>query len=134
MAEPPVLPVREIGTTIAEDGERLPTAVIDVAGHPEVADLARVHATDGIGDITTEALCLPWGEGHQLLLGVRVTVPVVCTFVLAFDLPAQRQVVDAAMVSERLVIATTDPAAAALDQPLWLAIDLDAEAVAAVLP
>ncbi len=49
MSEPPVIPVIDVGTTIDEDGTRWPTAVIDASDNPEVADLARVHATDGVG-------------------------------------------------------------------------------------
>ncbi len=134
MSEPPVIPVIDVGTTIDEDGTRWPTAVIDASDNPEVADLARVHATDGVGDITTEALCLPWADGHLFMLGVRVTKPVLCAFALAFSLPAQREVLDDAAETGQLVIATTPPEDAATHQPLWLALDLDREPFQAALP
>ncbi len=134
MSEPPVLHVQGIGVTTAEDGEQLPTVVVDASKHPEVRDLARVHATDGVGEISTEALCLPWGEGHLFLLGIRVSVPVLCTFAVGFSLPAQRQVLDDAVLAGRLVIATTDPTRAADEKPLWLAVDLDPQDLKAALP
>lgn len=134
MGGAPLLPVLDMGTTVAVDGERLPTVVVDTADHPEVADLARVHAIEGIGDIATEAICVPVGEGHQLLLGVRVTIPVRCTFALGFTLPMHRPVINDAAATGQLVIATTDPTRAADDQPHWLAITIDQSRLAATLP
>jgi len=134
MGGAPLLPVLDIGTTLASDGERLPTVVVDTTNHPQVADLARVHAIEGIGDISTEALCVPVGDGHQLLLGVRVSIPVRCTFALGFTLPAHRPVLDDAATTEQLVIATTDPTRAGDDQPHWLAITIDKDRLLAVLP
>jgi len=126
--------VQEIGTTISADGERLPTAVVDVDEHPEVADLARVHAIEGIGDISTQAICVPTADGHQFLLGIRVKIPVQCTFALSFALPEQRQVLDDVAATGQLVIATTDPALATADQPLWLAINVDPAQLLTMLP
>jgi len=134
MSDAPLLPVLDIGTTVSVDGERLPTVVVDTADHPEVADLARVHAIEGIGDISTEAICVPVDGGHQLLLGIRVSIPVRCTFALGFSLPAHRPVLDDAVASGQLVLATTDPTRAADDQPHWLAITIDGDSLADVLP
>ncbi len=132
--EPPVLPVFDVGTTIDEDGKEWATAVVEASANPEVLDLARVHATEGIGDISTEALCLPWADGHLFLLGVRITSPVSCEFALAFSLPAHRDTLDAAAEAGELVIATTPPEDAATHRPLWLALDLDTKALKATLP
>lgn len=131
--EPTILPVHSTGATIDDDGEHWPTAVIDAANHPDVADLARVHATEGIGDITTEALLVPIENGHVLLLGIRVTRPVTCAFALAFSLPAQRQVLDEAADAGHLLLATTPPEAAIDERPLWLAIDIDGSSLRQVL-
>ena len=125
----PVLAVLDIGTTLDAAGGQWPTVVVAAAEHPEVADLARVHAIDGIGDIATEAVIID----DVLVLGVIVTVPVRCVFALAFSLGVHRQVLDDAAAAGHLVIATTDPADAEADQPLWLAIDLDAELLRNVL-
>ena len=109
--------------------------VVDAAPHPEVADLARVHAVEGIGDIATEAAAVPVGDGAwQFLLAVIVSTPVRCAFVIEFALPADRQVLDEAAAAGRLVIATTPPEQAVVDQPFWLAIDLDARSLVDVLP
>ena len=89
-----IFAVVDIGTTIDDDGRQWPTAVIDADGHPEITDLARVHAIEGIGDIATEAAVR---EGH-------------------------------------LVIAATDPGRTSVEQPLWLAIDVDPPLLASVLP
>lgn len=136
-----VFAVVETGTTIDEDGRRWPTAVIDAKGHPEITDLARVHAVEGIGDIATEAMLLdvddeslvPGSVEHFLALAVVITVPVSMSFVVAFALPAHREVLDAAVRDGHLVIATTDPESAATDNPLWLAIDIDPPSLADVL-
>ncbi|MFT5269128.1 MAG: hypothetical protein ACI88C_002571 [Acidimicrobiales bacterium] len=134
MSGAPLLPVLGSGTTVSSVGEHLPTVVIGTAEHPEVADLARVHAMEGMGDISTEAICVPLGDGHQLLLGIAVSVPVRCTFALGFALPAHRAVLDDAVAAGQLVLATTDPTRAADDQPHWLAITIDGPRLAAILP
>ncbi len=140
MADEPeivILPVLETGTTIDAAGEQLPTVVIDAAGHPEVADLARVHAVEGIGDIATEAAAVPvdaTSDSWRFFLAVIIRSPVQCAFVLEFALPEHRRVLAEAAGVGHLVIATTPPAFAATDQPLWLAIDLDPGLLIDALP
>jgi len=137
-----VFAVVETGTTIDDDGGEWPTAVIDAQGHPEISDLARVHAVEGVGDIATEAALLdidpasatPGSVEHLLALSVSITSPVTAAFVVAFALPAHREVLDAAMREGHVVIATTDPVRATADRPLWLAIDIDPSLLADVLP
>lgn len=135
---PPIFPVLDTGTTVDIDGGNWPTAVIDASNHPEVQDLPRVHASEGIGDIRTEALRIPGdaledGTGELVLLGVRITSPVLCAFALAFSLPGQRHVLDEAADAGHLMVATTPPSQVASDQPLWLAIDLDADSLRSAL-
>ena len=137
----PVFVVLDSGTSIDDAGVEMPTVVIDATGHPEVADLARVHAVEGIGDIATEATLVEAGEEarasgveHLLVLGIRIDVPVRCVFALALALPEHRRVVDHVLVAGGLVIATTAPDRAAAERPLWLAVDLDPERLDAVLP
>ncbi|MGB3735420.1 MAG: hypothetical protein WA964_10730 [Ilumatobacter sp.] len=137
-----VFAVIDTGTTIDDDGGRWPTAVIDAQGHPEITDLARVHAVEGIGDIATDAALLdidtaslvPGSVEHLLALSVSITSPVTAAFVVAFALPAQREVLDAAMSEGHLVIATTDPERANAERPLWLAIDIDPPLLGEILP
>ena len=126
--------VLDVGVTVDTDGVTWPTAVIDATNHPEIADLARVHAIDGVGDIATSALCVPSGSGHLFLLGVRITTPVSCAFAVGFSLPTQRQALEDAARRGQLVIATTRPEDAAVDHPLWLALDLDTDQLLASLP
>ena len=137
----PVFAVVDTGTTIDADGARWPTAVIDADGHPEITDLARVHAVEGIGDIATEAALLeldatsavPGSAERILALAVIIAVPVSQSFVVTFALPAQRGVLDDAVREGHLVLATTDPDRANADRPLWLAIDIDPSALGDVL-
>jgi hypothetical protein len=132
-----VLTVQETGTTVEANGERLPTVVVDASGHPQIADLARVHAIEGIGDIATEAAAVPVPDepgSWRFFLAVIIRSPVRCAFVLEFALPAHRDVLDDAAAVGHLVIATTPPERAAIDQPLWLAIDLDRRSLADALP
>lgn len=137
----PVFAVVDTGTTIDDSGRPWPTAVIDATGHPEITDLARVHAVEGIGDIATEAVLLdlddaslaPGSAEHILALAVVITIPVRMSFIVAFALPAHREALDAAVSEGHLVVATTDPDRAVDDQPLWLAIGIDPPLLADVL-
>ena len=47
----PLFVAQEIGHTLSDENVWLPTVTIDVSQAPEVADLARVHAVEGIGDV-----------------------------------------------------------------------------------
>ncbi len=125
----PLFTARQVGFVIGDDGAVTPTVSIDATGRPEVADLARVHAIDGVGDVRTSARRVAGDEMDLLLLGVTMTRPVRAAFAVAFDLAAHREFLAVAGAHGRLAIATTDPASVAEDRPLWLAVDLDAPAV-----
>ena len=124
-----VFGVLDVGHTVTIDGTLSPTVVIDVTGHPEVADLARVHAVEGIGDVTTVAL----RDDDLVLLGVRLSRPVVAMFAVAFSHSAHGDFLSEVAASGGLTIATTDPTAAAEDTPLWLAVDIDGPAMLAAI-
>lgn len=126
-APPDPVEVVGAGWTVDHDGALHPTLVLDVDGRPEVADLPRVHATEGVGDLTTSL----WRDGSTVLLGVHMTSPVRAAFQMRLSLPEHRAVLDAAALANRLVLATTEPDAG--DGPLWLAIDLDGERLAELL-
>ena len=51
-----------------------------------------MHAIEGIGNISTEAICVPLGDEHQ---------PLRCTVALGFALPAFRLVPSRIAVSDR---------------------------------
>jgi hypothetical protein len=133
---PPLLLVQDLGYAVGDDGSMIPTAVLDVADHPEVADLARVHAIEGIGDVVTTGRRVDGAgpDGTDLfLLGISMSSPVRAAFALAFPLPtASGFLVDAADAG-RLALATTEPDTVADEQPVWLAIDLDGSALRAAL-
>ncbi len=121
----PVFGVLESGHTLDNQGQAHPTVAIDTSQFPEIADLARVHAVEGVGDIWTEAA----RTENVLLLGIRMTRPVDASFVVLFDLTTDRPVLEDAANDGVLVIAHTPPERAAEDQPLWLAVDIDREAL-----
>lgn len=125
--------VVDVGTTITEDDEHLPTAVVDATNAPGVADLARVHAIDGVGDVQTVAQRVDIDGVGVLLLGVTMTTPVRASFALAFDHAAHGPFLADVVAAGRLVIATTEPTSAATDRPLWLAVDIEGAALRAAL-
>ena len=112
--------VLEVGITWDVDGTAYPTVVLDVAQRPDIADLPRVHALEGVGDIATRVALV----GANALLTVTLTRPVRSEFTVAFVLPDHAEVLAHAAVSGSLLLATTPPSAAG-DHPLWLAVDID---------
>ena len=52
----PIFVAQEIGHTLIDEDVWMPTVVIDVTQAPEIADLARVHSVEGIGDVSTHAI------------------------------------------------------------------------------
>ena len=127
--EPPLLIAQEVGHAVAEDGNALPTVVVDVSEHPEIADLPRVHAIDGIGDVATAAV----KTGDAVVLGVRLSRPVKAAFAVVFDLRLHAEFLLDVAVAQSLTFATTIPERAKDDFPLWLAVDINEEALRAVI-
>jgi hypothetical protein len=120
--------VLEVGVTWDDGGTAYPTVVLDVADRPDVADLPRVHAVDGVGDISTLLAVV----GSSALLTVTLTRPVRTEFTVAFVLPDHAEVLAHAALSGTLLLATTPPSAEG-DHPLWLAIDIDGPSMVAAL-
>lgn len=118
--------VLDTGVTVDEDGTAFPTVVLAVADRPDVADLPRVHAQEGIGDIRT----LVDVHGDELLMTVLLTAPVTARFTVRFSLEEHVEVLAHAAVAGHLLLATSDPND---DRPLWLAIDIDGPRLAEVL-
>lgn len=116
-----------VGWTVDEAGALHPTVVLDVADRPDVSDLPRVHATDGVGDLTTSLR--PVTDG--VLLEVAMTSPVRATFAVHLCLPEHADILRAAAAADRLVLATTEPDDRS--DGLWLAIDLDGARLAELL-
>ena len=127
--EPLLFVALEVGYTVSDNGGALPTVVIDVSEHPAVADLPRVHAIDGIGDVSTAAV----RTGDAVVLGVQLSRPVIAAFAVVFDLRIHAEFLRDVAEAESLTFATTSPENAEVDRPLWLSVDIDQEALTAVI-
>ena len=121
----PFFIAQEIGRTLLEENVWMPTVTIDVSQSPEVADLARVHAIEGIGDVSTHAI----REDDTVLVGVQLTSPVQATFAVAFSYSLHQEFLKEVADAGSLVFATTDTESAHEDQPLWLSVDIDGTAL-----
>ena len=121
----PLFVAQEIGRTLSEENVWLPTVTIDVSQAPEVADLARVHAVEGIGDVSTHAI----RQDDAIVVGVQLTSPVQAMFAVAFSYALHRDFLQEVADVGSLIFATTDVEAAHEDRPLWLSVDIDGDAL-----
>ena len=121
----PLFVAQEIGHTLLDENTWMPTVTIDVSQSPEVADLARVHAVEGIGNVTTHAI----REDDTVLLGVQLTSPVQATFAVAFSYELHRDFLNEVADAGTLVFATTDTETAHEERPLWLSVFIDRAAL-----
>ena len=121
----PLFVAQEIGRTLVDENKWMPTVTIDVSQSPEVADLARVHAVEGVGDVSTHAI----RQDDAVVLGVQMTSPVRAMFAVAFSYAQHREFLKDVAEAGALVFATTDVENAHDDQPLWLSVDIDGGAL-----
>ena len=121
----PVFVAQEIGRTLVDENKWMPTVTIDVSQSPEVADLARVHAVEGIGDVSTHAI----RQDDAVVLGVQLTTPVRAVFAVAFSYAQHREFLKDVAEAGALIFATTNVKNAIEDQPLWLSVDIDGSAL-----
>ena len=121
----PLFVAQEIGRTLSEENVWLPTVTIDVSHSPEIADLARVHAVEGIGDVSTHAI----REDDAIVVGVQLTSPVQAMFAVAFSYALHREFLNEVADAKSLIFATTDVEAAHEEHPLWLSVDIDGDAL-----
>ena len=121
----PLFAALEIGHTLLDENTWMPTVTIDVSQSPEVADLARVHAIEGIGNVSTHAI----RQDDTVLVGVQLTIPVQATFAVAFSYELHREFLNEVADAGSLVFATTDTETAHEEQPLWLSVDIDGDAL-----
>ena len=121
----PLFVAQEIGRTLSDENVWLPTVTIDVSQAPEVADLARVHAVEGIGDVSTHAI----RQDDAIVVGVKLTSPVQAMFAVAFSYTLHAEFLKEVAGAGSLIFATTDVEAASEDRPLWLSVDIDGEAL-----
>ena len=121
----PLFVAQEIGRTLSEGNVWLPTVTIDVSQAPEVADLARVHAVEGIGDVNTHAI----RQDDAIVVGVQLTSPVQAMFAVAFSYALHADFLKEVADAGSLIFATTEVEAAHEDRPLWLSVDIDGDAL-----
>jgi len=121
----PLFVAREIGRTLSDENVWLPTVTIDASQSPDVADLARVHAVEGIGDVSTHAI----REDDAIVIGVQLTSPVQAMFAVAFSYSLHREFLEEVADAGSLIFATTEVEAAHEEQPLWLSVDIDGDAL-----
>jgi hypothetical protein len=121
----PLFIAQEIGHTLIDENVWMPTVTIDVSQFPEVADLARVHAVEGVGDVTTHAI----RQDDTVVVGVQLTSPVQAMFAVAFSFVLHREFLNEVADAESLIFATTDTGSAHEEHPLWLSVDIDGAAL-----
>ena len=121
----PLFVAQEIGRTLVDENKWMPTVTIDVSQSPEVADLARVHAVEGVGDVSTHAI----RQDDAVVLGVQLTSPVQAIFAVAFSYAQHREFLKDVAEAGALIFATTNVENAHDDQPLWLSVDIDGSAL-----
>jgi len=121
----PLFVAQEIGHTLVDENVWMPTVTIDVSQAPEVADLARVHAVEGIGDVSTHAI----REGDAVVIGVQLTSPVQAMFAVAFSYALHGEFLKEVADAGSLIFATTDAETAHEEHPLWLSVDIDGDAL-----
>ena len=117
----PLFIAQEIGRTLLDKDVWMPTVTIDVSQSPEVADLARVHAVEGIGDVSTHAI----RQDDAVVVGVQLTRPVRAIFAVAFSYAVHREFLNEVADAGSLIFATTDGQTAHEERPLWLSVDID---------
>ncbi len=121
----PLFVAQEIGRTLSDGNMWLPTVTIDVSKSPEVADLARVHAIEGIGDVSTHAI----RQDDAIVVGVQLTKPVQAMFAVVFSYSLHAEFLKEVAEAGSLIFATTDVEAALEEHPLWLSVDVDGDAL-----
>jgi hypothetical protein len=121
----PLFVAQEIGHTLVDENAWMPTVTIDVSQAPEVADLARVHAVEGIGDVSTHAI----REGDAVVIGVQLTSPVQAVFAVVFSYALHGEFLKEVADVGSLIFATTDAETAHEEHPLWLSVDIDGDAL-----
>ncbi len=121
----PLFVAQEIGRTLSDENLWLPTVTIDVSQAPEVADLARVHAVEGIGDVSTHAI----RQDDAIVVGVQLTSPVQAIFAVAFSYELHGEFLNEVADAGSLIFATTGVEVAQEQHPLWLSVDIDGDAL-----
>lgn len=121
----PLFVAQEIGRTLVDENVWMPTVTIDVSQSPAVADLARVHAVEGIGDVSTHAI----RQDDSVVIGVQLTSPVRAIFAVVFSYALHQEFLMEVADAGALIFATTVAETAHEEHPLWLSVDIDGVAL-----
>jgi hypothetical protein len=121
----PLFVAQEVGRTLSDENVWLPTVTIDASQSPDVADLARVHAVEGIGDVSTHAI----RKDDAIVVGVHLTSPVQAMFAVVFSYALHRGFLEEVADAGSLIFATTEVEAAHEEHTLWLSVDIDGDAL-----
>ncbi len=125
----PLFIAQEVGPPLIGETVWMPTVTINASQFPEVADLARVHAVEGIGDVSTHAI----RQDDSVVVGVQLTSPVQAMFAVAFSCALHREFLNEVADAKSLTFATTDAGSAHEEQPLWLSVDIDGDALRQIM-
>jgi hypothetical protein len=121
--DPAEVPVVSVGWVADPDveGRLVPAALLDVDERPDVADLPRVHATEGIGDLRCSVSVGddPSGNGQRLAFIVAVDHPVRCRFALGLGWGSNQEWLRAVSASGCLVLGFGDGTGP------WLSLNID---------
>lgn len=123
------VPVVSAGT-IEADGEVLPAVVVDAGARPDVADLARVVAVEGVGDLRSGVGLYDLGPRDDWLVRIEVALdaPVRCRFHLVLGPEDGAALLAAAGAAGALAIGCEPP-----ERSGWLAVVVDPAPLAPVL-
>jgi hypothetical protein len=121
----PLFVAQEIGRTLVDENIWMPTVTIDASQSPEIADLARVHAVEGIGDVSTHAI----RQEDSVVVGVQLNSPVQAIFAVVFSYSLHRDFLYEVADAGTLVFATTNTQTAHEERPLWLSVNIDGDAL-----
>lgn len=112
-----------------DDAATVAAMILDATSRPDVADLARVHATEGIGDVRCGLGVYDVGPPDSWLVRLEVSVdhPVQCRFHTVVDWDGNREWLGAIVDGGAVAIGTGDATGT------WLRLNVDPELVGPVL-
>jgi hypothetical protein len=115
--------------TDPDDGATVAAMLLDTSTRPDVADLARVHAIDGVGDLRCGLGVYDVGPPEAWLVRVEVVVdhPVRCRFHAVVGWLEQRTWLAAVVHGASVAVGTQDP------DGYWLRLNVNPALVAPVL-
>lgn len=123
------LPVLSMGHVVLHDGLPVPAVLLDTSGRPDVADLARVASTEGVGDLRCGLGVWDLGSPEDWLVRIEAVVdhPVRCRFHLCVLWHESQEWLGDIAAHGMLTVGTGDGSGP------WLALNVDPGRLAPVL-